>query len=489
MFNCYFYWDKGIDNMPLMIKYIYEHNVSISLNYNFNLVLLTDENIKQYIDIPDRYYNLESNFKSDIIRYFILDKFGGIWLDTDIIIIKNLNELYSTFIESDYMVMVDVEYTNCIGCASLFMKKNTICSKYCVDYINNYLNSNKPLKWVSIGPTTILLLNNKYNKYIKINNYDIVKRGCNFICWNDNPGINKDKWIMNKDDAQNKACALFWDNNCYYIITWTIYRQNNITTNIIDFVFKNEMSVFYYLINYSKNRKSTFNVLIATSGRSLLQNMLNSLIDQLNKNDCLTIVYDGHNSIPEFNISQFKCKVLQYYEPVQLGFWGHGIRNKYASLLEEKDFIMHADDDDIYYENTFNYLRGTCIDLNTLYICKIKWGGNNIIPVGNIIKCGNMATPCGIIPHNLNNKGIWAHSYGGDGCYYEELSVYAKNIIFLDKVIYLVRPDNINLNKTKPINLNKTKPINLNKTKQINLNKTKPINLNKTKQINLNKTN
>ena len=133
----------------------------------------------------------------------------------------------------------------------------------------------------------------------------------------------------------------------------------------------------------------SFNVLIATVGRPILQRMLDSLYDELNEIDCLTIVYDGHKTIPSFDLSKFKCKIIQYYEPIPLGHWGHGIRNKYASLLEKRDFVMHADDDDSYIKNSFNNLRNLIKSNDILYVTKMIILPKNIIPYNNHIYIGN----------------------------------------------------------------------------------------------------
>jgi hypothetical protein len=179
----------------------------------------------------------------------------------------------------------------------------------------------------------------------------------------------------------------------------------------------------------------TFNILIATTGRESLQTMLDSLLYQLTENDCLTIVYDGLSIIPKFNLSQSVCKINQFCEPEKLGYWGHGIRNKYAKLLEKRNFIMHADDDDIYLPDTFNKLRELCVNPETLYIGKVIYNNTNI-PLDNKIIRGNISTQNGIIPYDLNSKSEWELVYGGDGIYYENLSKISNNIIFLDIVIY-----------------------------------------------------
>lgn len=182
----------------------------------------------------------------------------------------------------------------------------------------------------------------------------------------------------------------------------------------------------------------TFNILIATIGRPTLQRMLYSLYEQLHENDCLTIVFDGHTTPPLFDISKFKCKVIQYCEPTPLGFFGHGIRNKYASLLEKRDFIMHADDDDSYIEGSFNKLRSLVKSKNTLYITRMIDVNNQLIPRFTKICMNNIGTPNGIIPYNLNLLGVWKDCYGGDGFFYITISKLAKTE-FINIIIYKIR--------------------------------------------------
>lgn len=155
--------------------------------------------------------------------------------------------------------------------------------------------------------------------------------------------------------------------------------------------------------------------------------------------DCLTIVYDGHAEIPNFNIENFKCKVLCYFEKEALGYWGHAVRNKYANLLEPCDFVMHADDDDIYIEGTFNKLRELCNNSSAFYVGKML-NGNAIYPNPHYlnIEVGNIGTPCGILPFDLNKKGEWIKEYGGDGLFYMQLARLVPPI-FLDIIMYKVR--------------------------------------------------
>lgn len=204
-------------------------------------------------------------------------------------------------------------------------------------------------------------------------------------------------------------------------------------------VIKNKYNeyIFNYIGNYNNN--FTFNVLIATVGRPTLQNMLDSLSPQLLESDCLTIVFDGNSRIPSgFDYSKFKCKLNLFNEPSALKYWGHGIRNKYANLLEKKDFIMHADDDDIYTPQAFHIIRSTIMNNSTLYFFKMLFD-NSAWPLHHNCKEGNIGTPCGIIPYDLNKKGIWLNRYGGDGAFYEQILQQVNDVVYSDDFIYIVR--------------------------------------------------
>ena len=205
--------------------------------------------------------------------------------------------------------------------------------------------------------------------------------------------------------------------------------------------------------------------------------MLDSLSPQLLPHDALTIVYDGHTDIPVAlaNVSAFQCPVYQHCEPVALGYWGHGIRNKYASLLSPRDFVMHADDDDVYTPYTFDWLRRHCDRKviatkehdppHTVYVIAAVWLDNHdrihcmpsqgtkyisdrdpFVEAGSEcstyrVKKGKIGTPSGVIPFALNAMSTWGYVYGGDGDFYMQLQD-VPNVTFecTNCICYVVRP-------------------------------------------------
>jgi hypothetical protein len=307
LLNVFQYWGQGLNAMPIFLKKIYKHNLDFCKKNNINLILIDDKNVNNYITSHVRFKKLAYNFKSDIIRYYILHKYGGFWFDTDVIIIKDLNNLRKYIDEKE--CMLDVEYDNKIGCASLFIKKQSRVSTFCVNYINNILNKNKTLDWNDIGPKTVKVLYKKYSSLILLNNHKTVKNGCNFICWKDNPGINKKNWYLKTEqDAKSKANLLKNNINCYYLITWTIYRINNMGSNLINMCLKDKRSVFSYFINY-ENEKIIINNSPDSewNGEYVESNIMNNK-NMIYKKDDKHHLYKHNNMwrLGEFNVKVHK---------------------------------------------------------------------------------------------------------------------------------------------------------------------------------------
>ena len=190
---------------------------------------------------------------------------------------------------------------------------------------------------------------------------------------------------------------------------------------------------------------TSFNVLIATIGRPSLQILLDSLLPQLTIDDHITIVFDGVKRT-NIDISKSICSIHIFEEPVTLGYWGHGIRNKYADILVPATFVMHADDDDAYLPNAFNEIKQLCTNHKQWYVAKIMLSDRTIVPRGSLlysrlktIKMGDIGTPCGIIPFELNRKSIWGYFYGGDYSFYKKLESIIRPT-YLNCLIYIVNP-------------------------------------------------
>ena len=192
--------------------------------------------------------------------------------------------------------------------------------------------------------------------------------------------------------------------------------------------------------------RPSFHVLIATGGRPSLLRMLDSLRGELEECDAITIVFDGDAALGKSEFSEswlqgHKSKVNIIEQIPNLGYWGHGIRNKYQGILNPSTtFVLNADDDDMYLPGSFAVLRRECKDPDVLYIARVGFDNkSNQMPSQNLkIKEADIGTPCGIIPSGIADKAIWQHRYGGDFDYFNVLQGFAKSVSYVDLLLYKV---------------------------------------------------
>lgn len=82
-------WLQGMDNAPLLVQRCY-HSLVKHLT-DREIIVLTEENISKYIDIPLHIQELLASgkmtktFFSDILRLEILIKYGGLWIDATVL--------------------------------------------------------------------------------------------------------------------------------------------------------------------------------------------------------------------------------------------------------------------------------------------------------------------------------------------------------------------------------------------------------------------
>ena len=191
----------------------------------------------------------------------------------------------------------------------------------------------------------------------------------------------------------------------------------------------------------------TISVFITTIGRPTLNRMLLSLVNELTEKDTLYIFIDGKDNEAKSKliinnvVDLFVCEVIIVVEDEQLGYWGHGLRNKYQSQLKG-DYIMHADDDDSYIEGSFNKIREKINnsendDIIFYYKFYTNFSLKYFVWNAPIIALGNIGTPSGIIPNKPDLFGEWGYLHGGDYFFYK--SCKFKHEEFVDEIIYKVK--------------------------------------------------
>ena len=168
--NIFLFWNKGEKDIPLIHKMNIDNMKNRLKNSDWKIILTTlDKNDKYYvgnlINLPKYFFQIKNKIKdidslggnqSDIVRLRLLEKYGGIYFDTSVILLKNRIEdisLYKKFIKKDADLAGYTNYT--------FTRK--------IKDNKNYFNQAKD--GIELG----VLYAKKNNKLLKIFNKEIDK--------------------------------------------------------------------------------------------------------------------------------------------------------------------------------------------------------------------------------------------------------------------------------------------------------------------------
>ena len=98
--NVYLYWvGKEYSLILLLRKLIYLHSKS---GNGYNVHLIDTTNIHRYLDdIPNYFNTLMPAHQADYVRVHVLCKYGGIWLDSDTLVMSSLDSLFDLIDSND----------------------------------------------------------------------------------------------------------------------------------------------------------------------------------------------------------------------------------------------------------------------------------------------------------------------------------------------------------------------------------------------------
>ncbi|KKM84659.1 hypothetical protein LCGC14_1296960 [marine sediment metagenome] len=107
------YWDNYPGkSTPPYIELCWE-SIRLHCNRDFNVVMVNSANVRKYLpNIRDDFFDMvQINNKSNYLRYKLLCEYGGIWLDSDLIILKSLFPLLNLLTDDiDLVATASPEY-------------------------------------------------------------------------------------------------------------------------------------------------------------------------------------------------------------------------------------------------------------------------------------------------------------------------------------------------------------------------------------------
>ncbi|MFG0773285.1 capsular polysaccharide synthesis protein [Vibrio plantisponsor] len=149
------YWDKGIENAPELIKNSY--STWKRHNNDYDVIFLDDSNLSKILGfdfniIFEEFINIEltSAGKSDLLRLYILYRFGGVWADSTTFCLRPI---------SDWL---DIKETGFF----IFRQPDSCLDRQMVSWFMASNQGNKIVK--DLLYTSITFLSKKRNKFCKI---------------------------------------------------------------------------------------------------------------------------------------------------------------------------------------------------------------------------------------------------------------------------------------------------------------------------------
>jgi len=91
--NVFLYWvGNEFKLIKILRRLIYLHSTS---GNGYKIHLINHENVKEYVPyIPDFFYHLRAAFQADYVRVSVICEYGGIWLDSDTLVLESLDSLF-----------------------------------------------------------------------------------------------------------------------------------------------------------------------------------------------------------------------------------------------------------------------------------------------------------------------------------------------------------------------------------------------------------
>jgi hypothetical protein len=172
--NLFLYWvGKDYKLISILRNLIYLHSTN---GKGYNVHLITERNINEYIkDIPPYFSNICHAHQADFIRVHVICEYGGIWLDSDTLVLDSLDSLFD-IIENRNGFFIR-ENNNILWNGIFGSKKNTELMLKWKEKLTKILDMKKGMiGWCEIGNDMLQNLynenNKQYEEYIILNGLD-----------------------------------------------------------------------------------------------------------------------------------------------------------------------------------------------------------------------------------------------------------------------------------------------------------------------------
>lgn len=164
--NLFLYWEgPDYSLISLFRKLIYLHSKN---GKGYKVHLINHKNVHEYIkDLPKCFFKLKLAHQADVVRVNVICDYGGIWIDSDTIVVDKLDGLFDYLETKDgFFILEDKNHRLCNGVFG--SRPNTDLMRKWKEHAKH---AHPNMRWTDIGEVALRSIRNNHPTFY--DNYHI----------------------------------------------------------------------------------------------------------------------------------------------------------------------------------------------------------------------------------------------------------------------------------------------------------------------------
>lgn len=242
--NVFLFWiGKEYTLISVLRNLIYLHSTN---GIGYNVILITHKNLKEYVkEIPTYFYDLCPAHQADFVRVNVICDYGGIWLDSDTLVVNSLDSLFNILDNQDGFL---IKENNEILWNGIFgsKKETNFMKEWKINLRTRLDNKNGRIEWTEVGNQ--LLESLFYLNPVLFQNYKIFQGLDNLY------PVNYDKCVVEFIDKPYKNYInIVRDFQPLVVLVNSVYKQ--LENKSINEILNGHMPINYFINKSLENRK------------------------------------------------------------------------------------------------------------------------------------------------------------------------------------------------------------------------------------------
>lgn len=164
--NVFIYWVGKEYKIIKFMRALIHHHSNGGKNYKVHLI--NHENINQYVDkVPEYFWFLSLTHQADWLRVQVICKWGGLWLDSDTIVMSDLSEIFEILKTKEGFVVDEPRDRTSVLINGAFASRPS--TRFMLEWKirqEQLLETGSKIKWVGLGETILQKIRYQHSRYL-----------------------------------------------------------------------------------------------------------------------------------------------------------------------------------------------------------------------------------------------------------------------------------------------------------------------------------